>query len=167
MEKFHTQTSYTTMNLVYSWFQQCSACSRKFTAFNLLRNSIHLSLSCLYYNGSSLHIGLQNADIQTNQYFAFTHNKRARNFAGAGYEGLEGLIETLTLFTSAGTAEFVEKYPNLCKPFSELYSSSMDFIRHGIEEGALKGNWGEDYTEKAEELMELCNARRQVFLAKS
>ena len=90
-----------------------------------------------------------------------------RNFAGAGYEGLEGLIETLTLFTIAGTAEFVEKYPNLCKPFSELYSSSMDFIRHGIEDGALKGNWGEDYTEKAEELMELCNARRQVFLAKS
>jgi hypothetical protein len=29
-----------------------------------------------------LHVGLQNADFQTNQYFAFTHNKRARNFCG-------------------------------------------------------------------------------------
>ena len=84
-----------------------------------------------------------------------------RNFAGAGYEGLVGLIETLTLFTSAGTSEFVEKYPNLCKPFSELYTSSMDFIRNGIKEGTLKGNWGEDYTEKAEQLMELWNAQRQ------
>ena len=84
-----------------------------------------------------------------------------RDFAGAGYEGLVGLIETLTLFTSAGTSEFVEKYPNLCKPFSELYTSSMDFIRNGIKEGTLKGNWGEDYTEKAEQLMELWNAQRQ------
>ena len=71
------------------------------------------------------------------------------------------MIETLTLFTGAGTAEFVEKYPNVYKPFSELYTSSMDIIRNGIEEGTLKGNWGEDYTEKAEKLMELWNARRQ------
>ena len=84
-----------------------------------------------------------------------------RDFAGAGYEGLEGLIETLTLFTSAGTAEFVKKYLNLCKPFSKLYTSSMAFIRNGIKEGTLKGNWGEDYTEKAEQLMELWNAQRQ------
>ena len=59
------------------------------------------------------------------------------------------------------SAEFVEKYPNLCKPFSKLYTSSMDFIRNGIKEGTLKGNWGEDYTEKAEQLMELWNAQWQ------
>ena len=45
-----------------------------------------------------------------------------RGFTGHGYESLQGLIETLTLFTKAGTAEFVEKYPDLCRTFQTCIS---------------------------------------------
>ena len=35
-----------------------------------------------------------------------------RGFSGHGYDGLKGLIETLTVFTKAGTAQFIEEYPS-------------------------------------------------------
>lgn len=81
-----------------------------------------------------------------------------RGFTGHGYESLQGLIETLTLFTGTGTAEFVEKYPDLCRTFSDMYLSAMESIRQGLREDTLHGSWGEDYTKKGLELMELWQA---------
>ena len=67
-----------------------------------------------------------------------------RGFSGHGYDGLRGVIETLTVFTKAGTAQFVEKYPDICNEFSDLYTSSMNMIEERVRTDTVKNEWGED-----------------------
>lgn len=76
-----------------------------------------------------------------------------REFSGHGYDWLKGLIETLTIFTKAGTAQFVEKYPYICNEFSDLYISSMNMIEKRVCEDTVKNQWGEDYTKEAQLLL--------------
>ena len=76
-----------------------------------------------------------------------------RGFSGHGYDGLKGLIETLTVFTKAGTAQFVERYPDICNEFSDLYISSMNMIEERVRTDTVKNEWGEDYREEAQMLL--------------
>ena len=76
-----------------------------------------------------------------------------RGFSGHGYDGLKGLIETLTVFTKAGTAQFIEEYPDICNEFSDLYISSMNMIEERVRTDTVKNEWGDDYTEEAQMLL--------------
>lgn len=76
-----------------------------------------------------------------------------RGFSGHGYDGLKGLIETLTVFTKAGTAQFVVRYPDICNEFSDLYISSMNMIEERVRTDTVKNEWGDDYTEEAQMLL--------------
>lgn len=76
-----------------------------------------------------------------------------RGFSGHGYDGLRGVIETLTVFTKAGTAQFVEKYPDICNEFSDLYTSSMNMIEERVRTDTVKNGWGDDYTKEAQILL--------------
>ena len=76
-----------------------------------------------------------------------------RGFSGHGYDGLKGLIETLTVFTKAGTAPFIEEYPDICNEFSDLYISSMNMIEERVRTDTVKNEWGDDYTEEAQMLL--------------
>ena len=76
-----------------------------------------------------------------------------RGFSGHGYDGLRGVIETLTVFTKAGTAQFVEKYPGICNEFSDLYISSMNMIEERVRTDTVKNGWGDDYTKEAQMLL--------------
>ena len=60
-----------------------------------------------------------------------------RGFSGHGYDGLKGLIETLSVFTKAGTAQFVERYPDICNEFSDLYISSMNMIEERVNSNTV------------------------------
>ena len=76
-----------------------------------------------------------------------------RGFSGQGYDGLKGLIATLDIFTKAGAAQFLEKYPEICKEFSDLYASSMQMMEERVSNGTMKDGWGEDYTEEAQRVL--------------
>lgn len=78
-----------------------------------------------------------------------------RGFSGHGYDGLQGLIETLTIFTKAGTAEFIDRYPEICDTFSSLYVSSIRSVEEMVQNGKAQNEWGDDYTEEAERLLKL------------
>lgn len=78
-----------------------------------------------------------------------------RGFSGHGYDGLQGLIETLTIFTKAGTAEFIDRYPEICDAFSSLYVSSIRSVEEMVQNGKAQNEWGDDYTEEAERLLKL------------
>ena len=72
-----------------------------------------------------------------------------RGFQGHGYDALEGMIDTLDIFAGAGTDSFLEKYPDLCPKFTELYHSSMESLEKMVEDGKVQNEWGEDYMEEA------------------
>lgn len=52
----------------------------------------------------------------------------ARNFDGAGVFLLKDCIK---LFENAGASEFIEKYPDICPEFNELYSEKKLFVESG------------------------------------
>lgn len=79
----------------------------------------------------------------------------ARHFSGAGSEALLGMIEALRIFAEAGTGEFVEKYPDICSEFTELYRDSVQELRSRVAMNAAHGRWGEDYTEEAKETLRI------------
>lgn len=77
-----------------------------------------------------------------------------RSFAGHGYDGLHGLIGAMYIFAKAGTSEFVAKYPDLCKEFTDLYTNSIHLIEEKVSNGKMKNEWGDDYTNEAKRVLE-------------
>ena len=51
-----------------------------------------------------------------------------RGFDGAGSRRVKDCIK---IFEDAGATEFVEKYPELCPEFTELYLDKLSFVRSG------------------------------------
>ena len=76
-----------------------------------------------------------------------------RGFTGHGYDRLKGMIETLKIFTGANCREFIEKYPEVCNKFTNLYVESMKQLKIRFDEGSLRNEWGEDYTVLAKEVL--------------
>ncbi len=87
-----------------------------------------------------------------------------RGFLGHGYDRLRGLIETLTVFTKAGAAEFIQKYPELCHEFSDLYIQSMKMLEEKVEDHTVRNEWGDDYTKEALALLKDCRHRVSAWL---
>ena len=78
-----------------------------------------------------------------------------RGFKGSGYGGLRGLLETLKIFAGADCDGFLSEYPELCAEFTGLYRERMKSLEEWLEESPVRGSWGEDYTEKAREVVAL------------
>ena len=80
-----------------------------------------------------------------------------RGFSGHGFDGLRGLIETLRIFAEADCGEFISKYPKVCPEFTHLYMETNDMLKKRIAEGPICNEWGEDYTEAAQDVLLLMN----------
>ena len=78
-----------------------------------------------------------------------------RGFKGSGYGGLRGLLETLQIFAGADCDGFLSEYPELCAEFTGLYRERMKSLEEWLEESPVRGSWGEDYTERAREVVAL------------
>lgn len=76
-----------------------------------------------------------------------------RAFMGSGYGDIDGLLDTMAIFSQAGTDEFVKKHPDFCPVFTQQYNDAMQFIRSKVNEGEWRGTWGEDYHEKAIQIL--------------
>lgn len=77
-----------------------------------------------------------------------------RGFAGAGFDDIDGLAETMLLFSGNGASVFLAKHGNLCPEFTELYNNKIEFLRAAVEKGSLKGDWGDDHTNAAQRVLE-------------
>lgn len=68
-----------------------------------------------------------------------------RGLKGHGYENIEGVIEAMKIFCTAGLPRFIGIYPDLCTEFSAMIEVILTFIKNSIENNDTKGMWGEDY----------------------
>ena len=78
-----------------------------------------------------------------------------RGFRGHGFDDLEGMIGTLRIFAGANIDSFISKNPEVCIEFNNLYRDSVDMLEKLLAEGRVRNEWGEDYTETAEEVLNL------------
>ncbi|MEL1135066.1 gamma-glutamylcyclotransferase family protein [Desulfitobacterium sp. THU1] len=69
-----------------------------------------------------------------------------RYFQGHGYDNIDGLIKALHVFIIAKAHIFIEKYPNDCQKFTELFKSVLENIENSLLSGKTRGDWGEDYS---------------------
>ena len=81
-----------------------------------------------------------------------------RGFKGHGYDGLKGLIETLSIFAEADCEGFLSKNPEECAEFTGLYKESIEMLENLLAAGQVCNGWGEDYTEAAETVLALHNS---------
>ena len=81
-----------------------------------------------------------------------------RGFKGHGFDDLKGMIETLRIFSEAGTADFIRKYADLCPKFTQLFTESIKQLQEMIEKNSVCNEWGEDYREEAEQVIALLDS---------
>ena len=81
-----------------------------------------------------------------------------RGFKGHGFDDLKGMIETIRIFSEAGTADFIRKYPDLCPKFTQLFTESIKQLQEMIEKNSVCNEWGEDYREEAEQVFALLDS---------
>lgn len=79
----------------------------------------------------------------------------ARGFAGHGYENNIGRVRAAKIFASAGTRQFIEKYPDLCPEFTELYKKTVEDIRTWVEDNKAVDLWGSDFSDEAKEALQI------------
>ncbi len=81
----------------------------------------------------------------------------ARDFAGSGFEATEGMLNAMKIFASADTTTFLEKYPDICPAFEELYTKYVKMIQEKVSEGSWKAGFGNEYIDQAREVLALLN----------
>lgn len=90
-----------------------------------------------------------------------------RGFSGAGHDTLRGLIHCMDIFASAQLHEFVEKYPEICPGFTEMFKKAKLFLETRVQAGEMKGDYGEDYIKEAESVtqkMKAADGKTEIFV---
>ena len=70
-----------------------------------------------------------------------------RGLKGHGYDEISGVVEAMKIFCSAGLAQFIKQYPDLCPEFTIMITAIVDFVKKSLEEGNTRGAWDEDYNQ--------------------
>lgn len=76
-----------------------------------------------------------------------------RSFMGAGYDDIDGLLDAMEIFAKGRLNELIRQYPNLSLDFTKKLMENTSLLEDGLKNGALKGPWGEDYTDKAKDVL--------------
>ena len=77
-----------------------------------------------------------------------------RGFSGAGFEGVSGRLEVMEHFVRLGTISFLQRYPDLCPEFGEKFRAVLLGFRYAVENGTIKGDWNQDFTDFGRALLE-------------
>ena len=72
-----------------------------------------------------------------------------RGFYGDGYDDVKGLVEVTEFFVDHGAREFIEQCGVPCPEFNECFTQALLFLLAGVSRGSVAGAWGDDYTERA------------------
>lgn len=90
-----------------------------------------------------------------------------RGFMGHGFDDLAGFVKCMRIFARANVTEFLENYASEYGEFNAFFEEKKEFLEKQLATGARKGDWGEDYSEGAMEVMDLLgnyNAPKRVFV---
>lgn len=81
-----------------------------------------------------------------------------RNFMGAGWESYAGLMDTLQIFATGDTFEFIANHREINEQFADLLDTSIQILETEICSGNLKNVWpGTDYRDRGRQVLKLVN----------
>lgn len=83
-----------------------------------------------------------------------------RNFLGAGYNEIDGLLDTLKIFAMGDTAEFVKNHTEINNFFAIRFEETIAFLETEICSGKIKDVWsGEDYSAQGRHVLTMLEKR--------
>jgi gamma-glutamylcyclotransferase (GGCT)/AIG2-like uncharacterized protein YtfP len=89
-----------------------------------------------------------------------------RQLRGHGYEAVQGQIQALDIFISAGLAAWLRQNFTLCPEFSNMIRKITDTFTRALRQDNAKGPWGEDYSQDLRKITGALNpAIRRYYLA--
>lgn len=68
-----------------------------------------------------------------------------RGLEGHGYDSLSGLIFAVNCFLKCGVVEFLERYPDICQEFTEMFAVIREDFEFRVDNEQFLGTWGESY----------------------
>lgn len=79
-----------------------------------------------------------------------------RKFLGAGYEENSGFMNTLEIFATGDTFDFVEKFPKLNERFTVQLVQAVTFLETALCTGEVVEPWsGDTYCKRANQVLKL------------
>lgn len=86
-----------------------------------------------------------------------------RGFRGHGVDDVKGLVEVTEFFTDHGAVVFLARNKSKYPEFEECFRSALMFLFTGVATGKVAGTWGDDYTERAEEILDKVRIAMQIL----
>ena len=78
-----------------------------------------------------------------------------RGLNGHGYEAIAGRLDALQIFSKGNLMHFVRAYPECSPKFTDMITNIIKWLTIALETGNTKGDWGEEYKPKMEEVQNL------------
>ncbi len=86
--------------------------------------------------------------------YAILEAATARKFRGAGYEEYVGFMDTLEIFATGDTVEFLRKYPDANEHFVAELNEALELLEKDICSGKIRNMWsGEPYSDRGEKIL--------------
>ena len=109
--------------------------------------------ACLLYPGILGKVGTQDGQNAEEILRAILLACTGRGFRGHGFDDVKGLVEVTEFFVDHGSREFIEQCEIPCPEFTECFTQALLFLLAGVSRGSVAGDWGDDYTERAYDIL--------------
>ena len=110
--------------------------------------------STLLYPGILKRVKLPGGQKAEEIFRAVLTGCTGRGFRGHGFDDVKGLVEVTEFFVECGAQEFLKQNKNAYPEFEECLSNALMFLFTGVMKGKVAGTWGDDYTDRAREILE-------------
>ena len=110
--------------------------------------------ACLLYPGIAEKVSLPNKENAESVMRSVLLACTGRGFRGHGYDDVRGLVEVTEFFVDHGARAFIETCANPCPEFTECFTQALLFLLSGVSRGSVAGAWGDDYTDRAYDILE-------------
>ncbi len=110
--------------------------------------------ACLLYPGILNRIEMPDNQDPAEIFRAVLLGCTGRGFRGDGYHDVKGLVEVTEFFVEHGVLEFFECMQDICPEFEKCTADALNFLLAGAIHGRVTGAWGDDYTDRAEDILE-------------
>ena len=109
--------------------------------------------ACLLYPGILGKVRTQDGQNAEEILRAILLACTGRGFRGHGFDDVKGLVEVTEFFVDHGAREFIEQCEIPCPEFTECFTQALLFLLAGVSRGSVAGDWGDDYTERAYDIL--------------
>ena len=110
--------------------------------------------ACLLYPGILENVSLPEGESAREILCTVLLGCTGRGFRGHGFDDVRGLVEVTEFFVDHGARDFIETCGCPSPEFTECFTQALLFLLHGVMSGKVAGAWGDDYTDRAYDILE-------------